>query len=674
MSLPVLRLSDDQIDELAFRRPGDDTLRLIRAGQASRRRLLLLALRQELTEARAEGVPETFDLLARAAATAPDLVERVVTRPLAAASAVRSLRELRTRPRGPREAAEPGRPAGPATTTAIGYARALAAATAIRAGLPFEVDVPAPGGSLFLPEVGTAHGLHCATVTVTGDRGGFSVGCPHLDVPGSSGPHWRPRQAIPVDGEPPWSVELEDQDPARDCFDHRPAGPLDAASVDAVRAAVNGGWRLLAADHPEYARVARACLRSVVPLAPTPEPPGPGDATAEGDPIDAGGQGGAASAPGKGGEAGAIGEGDAVGQGGTAGALGEGDAASEGDEGDAASAVGEGGGAGAGDRVASASSELAFGCIAMTPSVSPETAALLIMHETQHNVLGAVLDLAGLVREPGRELHHAPWRLDPRPPRSLLQGAYAHSAVTDYWRVRWRRGAAGQAGFEFAYWREATTTAIGTLRRSTELTRTGRRLVDGMWRAAADWWREDPPRPLVLAARQVTAADAVLWRVRNCRPVPGLAPLLRDAYARGADCPALPASEVLATAPTPARHTRIAAAIRRRAVRQLSDDSSPGTDDGEKLAGYRRRVADDPSDDEAWPGLAHYAGRLRNAPAATVLAERPELVRAVLLAYRDDPAAPTAPPPEELAEWLAGGQLRDAVHTSDTRDTAQYYR
>ena len=63
-------------------------------------------------------------------------------------------------------------------------------------------------------------------------------------------------------------------------------------------------------------------------------------------------------------------------------------------------------------------------------------------------------------------LFHAPWREDPRPAEPLLQGAYAHLAVTDYWRVR-RHELTGEQALaaeeRFARWRMLTAEAIETL-------------------------------------------------------------------------------------------------------------------------------------------------------------------------------------------------------------------
>ena len=73
----------------------------------------------------------------------------------------------------------------------------------------------------------------------------------------------------------------------------------------------------------------------------------------------------------------------------------------------------------------------------------PVELAVTLVHEFQHIKLGGLLHLAPLHdREPTRRLY-APWRDDPRPLGGLLQGVYAFTGVTDFWRaVRGSRPAA----------------------------------------------------------------------------------------------------------------------------------------------------------------------------------------------------------------------------------------
>jgi uncharacterized protein len=131
----------------------------------------------------------------------------------------------------------------------------------------------------------------------------------------------------------------------------------------------------------------------------------------------------------------------------------------------------------------SATARHAFGAIAAALPADPITLALLLLHEFQHVKLGAVLDLYDLYDPADDRLFHAPWRDDKRPLEGLLQGTYAHLAVTDFWRKR-QGITAGQAaeaaGQRYLHWRAHTRDAIETLASSGSLTPLGAWFVDEM--------------------------------------------------------------------------------------------------------------------------------------------------------------------------------------------------
>jgi uncharacterized protein len=134
-------------------------------------------------------------------------------------------------------------------------------------------------------------------------------------------------------------------------------------------------------------------------------------------------------------------------------------------------------------RDVSATARQAFGAVAAALPANHSTLALLLIHEFQHVKLGAVLDLYDLYDATDNRLYHAPWRDDPRPLEGLLQGTYAHIAVTDFWRAR-RSAATGPAaeaaGARFAHWRAQTADAIENLAASGSLTPLGEEFIDGM--------------------------------------------------------------------------------------------------------------------------------------------------------------------------------------------------
>ena len=131
----------------------------------------------------------------------------------------------------------------------------------------------------------------------------------------------------------------------------------------------------------------------------------------------------------------------------------------------------------------SAAARQAFGAVGAALPAEPVTLALLLMHEFQHVKLGAVLDLYDLFDPADNRLYRAPWREDPRPFEGLLQGTYAHLAVTDFWRVREQvatGSAAEKAGQQYRRWHGHTRDAIETLAGSGSLTPLGAEFVDHM--------------------------------------------------------------------------------------------------------------------------------------------------------------------------------------------------
>ena len=137
-------------------------------------------------------------------------------------------------------------------------------------------------------------------------------------------------------------------------------------------------------------------------------------------------------------------------------------------------------------RDVSATARHAFGAVAAALPGTSVTLALLLIHEFQHVKLGAVLDLYDLYDPADDRLFHAPWRNDLRPLEGLLQGTYAHLAVSGFWRGRQEvtvGAAADAAGERFAYWRTQTRDAIETLMNSGSLTPLGMQFVGEMLRS-----------------------------------------------------------------------------------------------------------------------------------------------------------------------------------------------
>ena len=158
----------------------------------------------------------------------------------------------------------------------------------------------------------------------------------------------------------------------------------------------------------------------------------------------------------------------------------------------------------------SAASRQAFGAVGVALPADSAALALLLLHEFQHVKLAAMLDSFELYDPQERRLFFAPWRDDPRPVGGLLQGTYAHVAVTDFWRGRWRElpePAAGEAAERFAKWRLSTAAAIEELLDSGALTAHGARFMTAMRQTVEPWLGEPVP-----AAAEATAASWIAER------------------------------------------------------------------------------------------------------------------------------------------------------------------
>ncbi|MGW0559452.1 aKG-HExxH-type peptide beta-hydroxylase [Streptomyces sp. NPDC003016] len=124
------------------------------------------------------------------------------------------------------------------------------------------------------------------------------------------------------------------------------------------------------------------------------------------------------------------------------------------------------------------------GVLTSLPAGADELAEVLV-HETHHTKLAALHERVPLYRPGGGELHRVAWRPDPRPVAGVLQGAYAHLALTDLWRrattaadvpAAWRRRAAEQFGRH----RGQVAQALSVLLESDELTIAGREFAGDM--------------------------------------------------------------------------------------------------------------------------------------------------------------------------------------------------
>jgi hypothetical protein len=146
---------------------------------------------------------------------------------------------------------------------------------------------------------------------------------------------------------------------------------------------------------------------------------------------------------------------------------------------------------GPGGRVVSSAARRAFGSVAASLPGDPESLALTLVHEFLHTQLGALLDLVPLHGADSGARYAAPWRPDPRPAGALLQGAYAHLGVADFWRTevladsRAERGP--RAGEEYLRWRDHTLGATRILLDCGELTEAGEEFTQELALTIESW-------------------------------------------------------------------------------------------------------------------------------------------------------------------------------------------
>ena len=139
---------------------------------------------------------------------------------------------------------------------------ALAAATAVRAGVDTEVEVPVRRGAVYLPTLGRL---------VVGADAGRSVRLRisggECDVFGMQG--WQGVRHVAVPVFSGGGIALEDTDPFRRCHHWEVAQRLPDSEAAAWTRTVPAAWDLLARDHHSYAPGIAAGLSTIVPLAPS---------------------------------------------------------------------------------------------------------------------------------------------------------------------------------------------------------------------------------------------------------------------------------------------------------------------------------------------------------------------------------------------------------------------
>ena len=336
-------------------------------------------------------------------------------------------------------------------------------------------------------------------------------------------------------------------------------------------------------------------------------------------------------------------------------------------------------------RMQESTEAASFGAIATSRPADALGMAEMLVHETQHAILGARLDAGQLIRDlpGGRLLGYAPWRDDPRPPGALLQGIVAHHGIAVFWRREYRAGpvhSRHRAAVEFGRLRAMTARAVAFLAGETPagpdlLTDAGRALLDSTSREATGWLAEPLPVAAMETVADLLTDHAALWRIAHLVADPVSVRDLTAAWARGDPPPVAPSLVPTALVPGPpsqpsanARSYLLTLRYRRPGL-DVAPADRPEPAAAEDLAlvrgadeaaavGYLRRIAagDDP---DAWAGLATVRRRTGPEPSAKLWCSRPELIRALHVGIREAPGAETPGHdlPDRLAAWLTGSKM-----------------
>lgn len=318
---------------------------------------------------------------------------------------------------------------------------------------------------------------------------------------------------------------------------------------------------------------------------------------------------------------------------------------------------------------ASYTSKESFGAIFMTAPYGPRALALSLIHEFQHTKLNALTDFVELTTSSPRCHLYAPWRDDPRPASGLLQGVYAHLAITDFWRVARHSTSDGSplAAVEFALWREQVAHGMAELRSNAVLTADGEKFVAVLERALAPWLEEPVPAQAQRTARDRAASHRVAWCVRNLTCQSGdlqrLLKLWSQQQPPGSPLP-----------PSSLKHVSSPSDFSSRVPHPGYIDASPnscagsvGTAGGDDVLSraqhaygqgdflyaatlYATALTTTPDESRVWEGYAMVLQRQYPHQRLSVLLERAELVAGLyeLTQKSNRPAKD----PLELADWL----------------------
>jgi HEXXH motif-containing protein len=162
----------------------------------------------------------------------------------------------------------------------------------------------------------------------------------------------------------------------------------------------------------------------------------------------------------------------------------------------------------------------AFGALLSSAPVTPVAFAATLVHELQHTKLAALSEMVELHRAGPAVRYFAPWRPDPRPYDGLLQGAYSHLALADFFQRRALIAEPARsegAWAQYARYHAQVGAALPALVASSDLTVVGRRFVDEMAAAHERHAAYPAPRGHAARAQEYVKAVRALWSQRQPR-------------------------------------------------------------------------------------------------------------------------------------------------------------
>jgi HEXXH motif-containing protein len=234
------RLSLRLLDETFAGPIGEPAMAELRASQHSRRLLLLKVVRELASDAE-----EAWRVLVTADQRMSGAVRQVLNYPAVGAWLVRAIGKARGIVSDDVPVAEE-----------LGYLGAVAAAAAIRAGMPASVEVPVWRGRIHLPTIGQ---FDTGSTTDRGARVLHTESGTYVELDGSDAVPLAELPAMPlrrhrsqVDGVPlSWTIDDIDPYRAFSAFEHPTR--LDRADYERWCGLLDEAWALLVRRHPGYA-------------------------------------------------------------------------------------------------------------------------------------------------------------------------------------------------------------------------------------------------------------------------------------------------------------------------------------------------------------------------------------------------------------------------------------